>query len=605
MVRINNLSLGIKLIGVLIVVLAVLLISTTLLLTSNTNNLTRELGAERIEQEISIIQSRINTAKQDLSVDADFLASGVLLFQAVGRRDPEDVSEIMNPANQSLLLDDIDVVDGDGNRLFDLSIDANADEDIALSLALAGQSSSQILIETVNQEVQIGIVSSTPIVSIRGNILGALQISRRIDDNLLDEFVFSRNNIELSLIYAGTIQARSRLNGLISTNYLNTVGKGLQASLIEQGQPVVTSNVLTASNGLPYVTAHLDISQTSTQPITLIVLVELGEISAFQSVTLTNTIVVFIILTIISVISLYLASNIIAIRPINTLTQLAQRITEGNYQQRIPVTAKDEIGRLAENFNAMADAVQQREISLQAASEQAVKADKVKSAFLASMSHELRTPLNAIINFSKFLRRQIVGPVNEEQDKLISNIVDSGQHLLNLINDVLDMSKIESDSLRLFIEPKLNIPNIIHTAIKYTQPLLAEKSVTLIHEIQDDMPDMTGDRKRIVQILLNILSNACKFTDEGYIKIKAHVSEQVLNISIEDTGHGIAPEDYDNVFAAFKQTETGLRQGGGTGLGMPISKRLTEIHGGKLWFESALNKGTTFFIQLPLHTQQN
>jgi signal transduction histidine kinase/HAMP domain-containing protein len=236
----------------------------------------------------------------------------------------------------------------------------------------------------------------------------------------------------------------------------------------------------------------------------------------------------------------------------------------------------------------------------QKAREQAEQADKVKSAFLASMSHELRTPLNAIINFAKFLRRGVPGPVNAEQTELVTAIAESGQLLLNLINDVLDMSKIEAGSLRLFTEDNIDIHEILQAAIRYTQPILAEKSVQLCEDIPEDLPLLTGDRKRLLQIILNVLSNACKFTQAGYIKVVASVEENYLLVCVEDTGPGIALEDYDNVFTAFKQTESGLRQGGGTGLGMPICKKLVEAHNGLIWFDSEPGKGTKFFIKLPM-----
>lgn len=234
------------------------------------------------------------------------------------------------------------------------------------------------------------------------------------------------------------------------------------------------------------------------------------------------------------------------------------------------------------------------------ARERAEQADHVKSAFLASMSHELRTPLNAIINFSKFLKKGLPGPVNAEQEELLGSISDSGQHLLNLINDILDMSKIEAGSLRLYVEPDVNLREIIANAVQYMQPLLADKPVSLEQSVPDTLPLLTGDRKRLLQIMLNVLSNACKFTDTGYVRISASVEADSIRISIADSGPGIAPEDSENVFTAFKQTDSGLRQGNGTGLGMPITLRLVEAHQGKIWFESQPGEGTTFFIALPL-----
>lgn len=234
------------------------------------------------------------------------------------------------------------------------------------------------------------------------------------------------------------------------------------------------------------------------------------------------------------------------------------------------------------------------------ARERAETSDRVKSAFLASMSHELRTPLNAIINFSKFLRKGIPGPINEEQEQLIGSIAESGQHLLSLINDVLDMSKIEAGALKLFVEENIDMSDILHTAIRYTLPLLTDKTVTLQEDIPESLFISVGDRKRLLQIMLNILSNACKFTEEGHIKVAAICKDGHLLVSVKDTGPGIAAEDYEAVFTPFKQTDSGLRKGGGTGLGMPICKKLIEAHDGQIWFESVVGQGTTFFIDLPV-----
>lgn len=235
----------------------------------------------------------------------------------------------------------------------------------------------------------------------------------------------------------------------------------------------------------------------------------------------------------------------------------------------------------------------------------AEESDRVKSAFLASMSHELRTPLNAIINFSKFLRREIPGTLNEEQQKLVGNIVDSGQHLLNLINDVLDMSKIESGALKLFVEPNADVGEIVQNAINVAQPTLADKPVQLVRTLPQSLPRIACDRRRVLQVLINVLSNACKFTESGKIEVGAQVKADSVVISVSDSGPGIAREDADYVFMAFKQTETGLRQGGGTGLGMPISKRLIEAHQGRLWFDSEPGVGTTFYVELPFGASES
>ncbi len=241
--------------------------------------------------------------------------------------------------------------------------------------------------------------------------------------------------------------------------------------------------------------------------------------------------------------------------------------------------------------------------AVQAAQQAAERSDKIKSAFLASMSHELRTPLNAIINFTRYVAKGSLGTVNAQQVETLGEVVDSAKHLLNLINDVLDMSKIEADSLTLFVEDDVDIRPMLNTAISTGKTLLTDKPVEIQVDIPDYLPPIRADRQRIVQIMLNIMSNACKFTEEGFITIQAYQADDELIVRIGDSGSGIAAEDQSAVFEAFKQTSTGLRQGGGTGLGMPISKSLVEAHGGRIWLESEVGKGTTFYVAIPIKSE--
>lgn len=230
------------------------------------------------------------------------------------------------------------------------------------------------------------------------------------------------------------------------------------------------------------------------------------------------------------------------------------------------------------------------------------RSDEVKSAFLASMSHELRTPLNAIINFTRFIVDGDTGPINTQQKDLLTDVLGSSQHLLALINDVLDMSKIEAGSLVLFIEDDVDLKALLNTSVATARSLLVGKPVRLHVDLPADLTPIRADRQRVLQVLLNIISNACKFTEEGDIRIRAQCDADEVIISVADTGPGIAPEDQTLVFEAFKQTTTGIRQGGGTGLGMPIAKSLVEVHGGRMWLESVLGQGATFSIALPVRS---
>jgi signal transduction histidine kinase len=254
---------------------------------------------------------------------------------------------------------------------------------------------------------------------------------------------------------------------------------------------------------------------------------------------------------------------------------------------------------------AARQALQEQIVIVEEARQRAERSDQVKSSFLASMSHELRTPLNAVINFTRFVIDGDTGPVNEEQAELLTEVVGSAKHLLNLINDVLDMSKIEAGSLNLFVEDGIDMNSLLNTAVMNGQSLIKgkDKPVELKTEIADDLTSIRGDRQRLLQILLNIVSNACKFTEEGEIRVKAYQKHDEIHIIVADTGPGITPEDQVLVFEAFKQTNTGLRQGGGTGLGMPIAKSLAEAHAGRMWLESEPGKGATFYVVLPVKSE--
>ncbi len=230
--------------------------------------------------------------------------------------------------------------------------------------------------------------------------------------------------------------------------------------------------------------------------------------------------------------------------------------------------------------------------------------DTMKSQFLASMSHELRTPLNAILNFTEFLHMGMLGPVTDKQKDALAKALSSGRHLLSLINDILDITKIEAGMMRLFIEDDVDLKQELSTVVASANSLVRNKDIAFTQEIEDDLPTIVGDKRRIRQVLLNLLSNAIKFTEQGGVKLRVFRHDDRVRFIVEDSGPGIAAEDMPIVFEPFQQTETGIRHAGGTGLGLPITKRLVEAHGGKLWVESEIGAGTTFYVDLPAHSEE-
>jgi signal transduction histidine kinase len=232
--------------------------------------------------------------------------------------------------------------------------------------------------------------------------------------------------------------------------------------------------------------------------------------------------------------------------------------------------------------------------------------DRLKSSFLANMSHELRTPLNSILGFADVILEELDGPLTENMNNDLKLIQKNGQHLLHLINDVLDMAKIESGRMNLAIE-KFNLNDIIEEVTSITSPLASEKNLALFIEPESDREvDINADRTRLRQVMINLVNNAIKFTEKGKIAIHAtREGDQVL-IRVKDTGIGIPPEQLEAVFQEFVQVDTSTtRKAGGTGLGLPISRRLIEMHGGRLWAESTgvNGEGSCFYVLLPIEAR--
>lgn len=231
----------------------------------------------------------------------------------------------------------------------------------------------------------------------------------------------------------------------------------------------------------------------------------------------------------------------------------------------------------------------------------AEEANVIKSSFLAHMSHELRTPLNAIMNFSAFVENEVFGLINDRQKDAMDQVRVNSEHLLSLINDVLDISKIEAGKMGLFVqEVDLNelLPDLIHTC----EGLLVGKPIKLMSDITSNLPITFGDKRRIQQIVMNILSNAIKFTEHGSITLKVSQNSGQIDINVADTGIGIPPEGHYSIFEPFTQARKLIRGTGGTGLGLPITKYFVESHGGHIWFESTLGQGSSFYVSLPILT---
>jgi PAS domain S-box-containing protein len=279
----------------------------------------------------------------------------------------------------------------------------------------------------------------------------------------------------------------------------------------------------------------------------------------------------------------------------------------------VELDQKENGGTWSEEDRTLAQAVAQEfAVSLQDArsyqlTQQALvemrEADRLKSQFLANMSHELRTPLNSIIGFSRVILKGIDGPITENQEQDLNAIYNAGQHLLGLINNILDLSKIEAGKMELAFT-EVDLDEIIRVVMATAVGLVKDKPIELIVDVPEDLPAVQADSIRIRQILLNLVSNAAKYTEQGHIGVSARTirrgGRSEIVIAVFDTGPGIAPADQEKIFEPFSQVDASpTRKTGGTGLGLSISRHLVELHGGSIWVESIPGEGSTFAFTLP------
>jgi signal transduction histidine kinase len=293
--------------------------------------------------------------------------------------------------------------------------------------------------------------------------------------------------------------------------------------------------------------------------------------------------------------------------PVQEAHGFLAQVAAGNFGVTVQVANRDEFGALAENMNRMSrelarlDAQQRGAAAeLQSLNERLAEASRAKSEFLASMSHELRTPLNAILGFTELILDELYGEVPAALREPVADVRTNASHLLRLINDVLDLSKIEAGRMEL-APTDYALGDVLETVRASLRSLASEKGLDFVVSAPPDPPLAHGDAKRITQCLLNLAGNAIKFTSQGRVAIAAEVDGETLRYRVSDTGIGIPADQLDNIFAEFRQVDATItREYGGTGLGLSITKKFVELHGGRIWVESEPGQGSTFFFEVPL-----
>jgi signal transduction histidine kinase len=295
------------------------------------------------------------------------------------------------------------------------------------------------------------------------------------------------------------------------------------------------------------------------------------------------------------------------ILPVREAHGFLTEVAKGNFEATINVPNRDEFGVLADRMNQMSRELhslyqnqQEAARELQRLNEQLQEASKAKSEFLANMSHELRTPMNAILGFVEMLLDDIYGDVPANLKEPLTDIQVNGKHLLNLINDVLDLSKIEAGRMELMLA-EYSVQDVVDIIGSSLQSLAADKGVEFTARAEAGIPLAYGDGKRITQCLMNLAGNALKFTRQGRVEVRVAQKGDRLVYRVSDTGIGIPKDQLENVFGQFRQVDAAItREFGGSGLGLSITKKFVEMHGGRIWVESELGQGSTFFFEIPL-----
>jgi signal transduction histidine kinase len=295
------------------------------------------------------------------------------------------------------------------------------------------------------------------------------------------------------------------------------------------------------------------------------------------------------------------------ILPVRKAHGFLTEVAKGNFQATINVSNRDEFGDLAERMNQMGRELHSLYENQRAAAQELqmlnarlTEASKAKSEFLANMSHELRTPMNAILGFIEMLLDDIYGEIPPHLREPLIDVQANGKHLLNLINDVLDLSKIEAGRMELVLG-EYSVQDVVETVRTSLQSLALEKGLEFVAAAEDDIPLAFGDGRRITQCLMNLVGNALKFCKRGRVAVWVERQGNDLLYHVSDTGIGIPKEELKNIFTEFQQVDTAItREFSGTGLGLNITKKFVEMHDGRIWAESELGKGSTFFFSIPL-----
>jgi len=442
---------------------------------------------------------------------------------------------------------------------------------------------------------------AVPIARVTGEVIGVLMAEVNLTAiwEVITRITVGQTGYAYVVSRTGDLIAHPDLSLVLQQQHLAHLGQ-VQAALAGVPGPVTQTNlhgeaVLTTSAAIPLVG--------------WVVIVERSAREAYAPLyrSLLRTALLFLLgLGLAGLVRLQMHRRVV--RPVEVLRQGAAQIGSGALQYRLDVRTGDELEALADAFNRMAAHLQASyadlEAKVAARTRELERANQHKSQFLAQMSHELRTPLHAILGYTQLILDRIYGDIPPLIAEKLQRVHQSGQHLLQLINTVLDLSRMESGRLVLSLT-EYAMPDVVSTVVTTVESLAAAKQLRLTVTMPADLPRGTGDAARLTQVLFNLVGNAIAFTDMGEVGIDVSASDNMFTLIVRDTGPGIAAEDQPRIFEAFQQVDqASTRPQHGTGLGLAISRQIIERHGGRIGVQSRPGQGSTFWFTVPTRVER-
>jgi len=623
----RDLRVGAKVNSAISIIFFALLLALVLVVRLSISNFTVQTGLGRVVRESQTTQARLAEIEHLILTDVELVAADPALIIATANGDVSAARTALLVGAAPFGFDHLELVDARGSSLVSLGeVEHRGDavrQDDPLKLALLGiPATGGVTEEKGEGESGLHLAAVAPLRDESGVIVGGLLASREIDDEFLNELTEGQA-IDIMLVHRGQIAAKFHDEYVEGEEEKFSDSALLDEALVSQalaGETVTMENMLLSEENQPHAVAYTPLTVGGETEAALIILTDLGGLYTLQRDLTTNASILFGVLALVTIATVaWLNQRIVAV-PLGQLQGVAEQLAGGNYQQRAEATSQDEVGLLAAAFNQMAGAIQKRETELKdlaaslekrveertaelaMATRQALEANRLKSEFLATMSHELRTPLNAIIGLSDMFVSGMVGDVSDRQMQYLERIAANGRRQLNLVGDLLDMSKIEAGRLEVVEDPFTVIALAEHLETEW-QPRVAEKGLVFNVAVDPQIPTtLLGDISRLQQIVDNLVGNALKFTDAGKIEIAFdRLNNAVWTIIVADTGRGIPPESQEIIFDEFRQVDaSSTREHGGAGLGLAIVRKLAMLMGGQVNVRSRVGQGSTFTVKLPI-----